>query len=337
MNLSRATTLAPRRDALSWAASRRPTLALLVEREQAIRGFVPEDYLEVVATFAGGRDRTTPGQYRGTWFRGERATPEAAAAAERTGPRPRPIVARVRRRRAEVESVESRDAPAPAAAPLRPDRAAATRQPPLRPRARRRRWPPRSRCTRSRSSSPIRAPTAGTSRATWPPRCRAVVARDRRALRRGSSPPGPASARSARRFVDDAKVTDHHAIIPTAVSAAGVDADAATSARVYDLVCRRLLMAWHDEHVFAVTTVVTRVESGGEPAPWTGIHSSRDDGASRPAMEGRLEGRAPTGGRGRGQDLPPGLAAGQPERVRRTSRPWRGGRGRRGGSPTRRC
>ena len=31
-----------------------PTLALLVELEQAIRGFVPEDYLEVVATFGAG-------------------------------------------------------------------------------------------------------------------------------------------------------------------------------------------------------------------------------------------------------------------------------------------
>ena len=29
-----------------------PTLAMLVERELAIRDFVPEDYLEVEATFA---------------------------------------------------------------------------------------------------------------------------------------------------------------------------------------------------------------------------------------------------------------------------------------------
>ncbi len=32
-----------------------PTLAMVVERELAIRAFVPEDYLEVVATFAPRR------------------------------------------------------------------------------------------------------------------------------------------------------------------------------------------------------------------------------------------------------------------------------------------
>ena len=34
-----------------------PTLAMLVERELAIRAFVPEDYLEVLATFHARRSR----------------------------------------------------------------------------------------------------------------------------------------------------------------------------------------------------------------------------------------------------------------------------------------
>ena len=42
----------------------------------------------------------------------------------------------------------------------------------------------------------------------------------------------------------------------------GPDALAAER-RVYDLVCRRLLMAWHDDHVFSVTTVITRVRGPG--------------------------------------------------------------------------
>ena len=50
MNLSRATTLA-HDETLHVGRVQTPTLALLVEREQAIRSFVPEDYLEVVATF----------------------------------------------------------------------------------------------------------------------------------------------------------------------------------------------------------------------------------------------------------------------------------------------
>ncbi|MCX6886203.1 MAG: DNA topoisomerase III [Verrucomicrobia bacterium] len=40
-----------------------PTLAILVEREQKIRGFKPRDYWEVIATFAADA-----GQYIGKWF-----------------------------------------------------------------------------------------------------------------------------------------------------------------------------------------------------------------------------------------------------------------------------
>ncbi|MCC7498721.1 MAG: RecQ family ATP-dependent DNA helicase, partial [Bryobacterales bacterium] len=50
MNLSRAYSLAYGED-LSVGRVQTPTLAMLVERELSIRSFVPEDYLEVVATF----------------------------------------------------------------------------------------------------------------------------------------------------------------------------------------------------------------------------------------------------------------------------------------------
>ena len=51
MNLSRAATLA-HGELFSVGRVQTPTLALLVEREKAIRAFVPEEYLEVEATFA---------------------------------------------------------------------------------------------------------------------------------------------------------------------------------------------------------------------------------------------------------------------------------------------
>src|SRR5512142_3284277 len=64
MNLSRAYTLAMKDD-LSVGRVQTPTLAMIVERELAIRAFVPEDYFEVVATFTpGGEDK-----YKATWFR----------------------------------------------------------------------------------------------------------------------------------------------------------------------------------------------------------------------------------------------------------------------------
>src|ERR1700677_2457158 len=67
MNLSRAYSLAYGED-LSVGRVQTPTLAMLVERELAVRNFVPEDYLEVVASFhpSGGLKES---RYQGTWFR----------------------------------------------------------------------------------------------------------------------------------------------------------------------------------------------------------------------------------------------------------------------------
>ena len=56
MNLSRAYSLAYDQD-LSVGRVQTPTLAMVAEREKAIRSFVPEDYLEVVATFLPRRAR----------------------------------------------------------------------------------------------------------------------------------------------------------------------------------------------------------------------------------------------------------------------------------------
>src|SRR5262245_38639366 len=69
MNRSRGYTLAYG-DVLSIGRVQTPTLAMLVERELAIRAFVPEPYLEVVATF-GAVDAPASDKgatYRGTWF-----------------------------------------------------------------------------------------------------------------------------------------------------------------------------------------------------------------------------------------------------------------------------
>src|SRR5438445_5635535 len=70
MNLSRAYTLAFGEE-LSVGRVQTPTLAMIVERELAIRNFVPEEYREVLATFspqesAAQKDRPS---YQGTWFR----------------------------------------------------------------------------------------------------------------------------------------------------------------------------------------------------------------------------------------------------------------------------
>src|SRR6185295_19946258 len=132
--------------------------------------------------------------------------------------------------------------------------------------------------------------------------------------------PGTGDRPLGRRFVDDAKVTDHHAIIPTSVAPAGL-ALSQNERRVYNLVCRRLLMAWHDEHVFAVTTVITRIETREADQPLRDRYHSSGTAVQQvgwkvlepptdkpPARAGATEGESV-------QDLPSGLAANQPRRV----------------------
>ena len=72
--------------------------------------------------------------------------------------------------------------------------------------------------------------------------------------------PGTGERPLGRRFVDDAKVTDHHAIIPTGVPrGTRLALLAGRDASIYDLICRRLLSAWHDDHIWSVTTVITAI------------------------------------------------------------------------------
>ncbi|HLL21917.1 MAG TPA: DNA topoisomerase, partial [Kofleriaceae bacterium] len=70
----------------------------------------------------------------------------------------------------------------------------------------------------------------------------------------------------ARRIVDDTKVGDHHAIIPTAKPArlASLDRD---EARIYDLVVRRFLGAFFPDAEFAITEAWIRVGPGTSATP----------------------------------------------------------------------
>jgi hypothetical protein len=108
-----------------------------------------------------------------------------------------------------------------------------------------------------KNSSAILARTAVICRRTWPPRCRRWCKAIRGAYETHLAD-GTGTRSLSRRFVDDANVTDHHAIIPTTTDPTQVSLSS-DERRIYDLVCRRLLMAWHEEHIWAVTTVITNV------------------------------------------------------------------------------
>ena len=76
-------------------------------------------------------------------------------------------------------------------------------------------------------------------------------ARDRARRTERCSRRARASGRSARASSTTRSVSDHHAIIPTGASPANARLSP-DEAKLFDLVCRRLLAAWHDDHVYAV-------------------------------------------------------------------------------------
>ncbi len=273
MNLSRAYTVRYGPDLLSVGRVQTPTLAMLVERERAIASFVPEKYCEVKASFP---------EYAGTWFdpaKKERPTwltPELA----------KTVADRCRGRTGEVVSVKGEDRRQPP--PLLYDLTELQRHC-------NRLWGFTAKKTlevaqtlyeRHKLLSYPRTDSRHLTKAVAPEAARIAAL-----LGTDSSRP------LSRRFVDDAKVGDHHAIIPTGLprhALAGVERDAgarapelaragATSSaaarrstpaspgngpglsrdeeRVYDLVCRRLRMAWCDDLVTRITRVVTKVDA----------------------------------------------------------------------------
>lgn len=104
MNLSRAYTLTYG-DQLSVGRVQTPTLAMVVERELAVRRFVPEDYLEVTATFRPS-DRLQAESYKGTWVR-DVADVQKSGRLAADGVEARQIAARARTGAAAIESVKA--------------------------------------------------------------------------------------------------------------------------------------------------------------------------------------------------------------------------------------
>jgi DNA topoisomerase III len=254
MNLSRAYTLAFN-DKVSVGRVQTPTLAMLVDRELEIRAFVVEDYLEVIATFTPEGDGGK-GKYKGTWFRGEkhqdtRLNADGVEAGE--------IVKRAKSGKARIESLQAETQKM--LPPLLYDLTELQRH------ANRlfgfsaqktldvaqALYEKHKMISYPRTDS--RHLSADVAK-TLP----AIVAAIRNEY---SDKIAPATGQPlGKRYVDDAKVSDHHAILPTTVrkSRSEVSPD---EWKIYDLIARRLLMAWHDDYITAVTTVITAIENPG--------------------------------------------------------------------------
>ena len=260
MNLSRAYALTYGGD-LSVGRVQTPTLAMLVERELAIRSFVPEDYLEVIATFrpSGKPDSAS---YKGTWFRDLNDIQNSMrlpATGPDAGVQAKQIVDRARTGQAAIESLqaEKQRMPPPLLYDLTELQRHANRL--FGFSAQKTLDLAQNLYEQHKLLSYPRTDSRYLSNdvAATLPRIVKVISEPYRE----HLAPGTGERPLSRRFVDDAKIRDHHAIIPTATSPAAANLSP-DERRIYDLVCRRLLAAWHDDHLWSVTTVITAIVNG---------------------------------------------------------------------------
>jgi DNA topoisomerase-3 len=262
-----------------------PTLAMMVKREREIQAFVPEPYWLVHATFAP--------RYHGLWFEGEENK-------LKDGKRAEEIVAKVKGKTGTVESVERKEQSE--RAPLLYDLTSLQRDA-------NRRFGFSARRTLSAAQSLYEGKKAITYPRTnsrylsgdlvsqLKPTAETLVpiadysAGARYVLELDQLPLG--------RVVNDAKVDDHHAIIPTDI-AHDVNAFSPDERRIFDLVARRFLAVFHPPARYARTTVVTEVE--GErfrtrgkvtlEAGWRGVYGVEAE-AEKQDEEANGEGELP--------------------------------------------
>jgi DNA topoisomerase-3 len=249
MNATRAATIRGRAwvgGVVSLGRVQTPTLAMIVKREREIQAFLPEPYRLVHATFQP--------PYQGLWFEGDET--RIFGDLERADR----IVAKVSGQDGTIEKVERKEQSE--RAPLLYDLTSLQRDA-------NRRYGFSARRTLQAAQSLYEAKKA----ITYPRTSSRYLSGDmvpQLKTTAATLQPIPEYRDAAtyvlgleqlplQRVVNDAKVDDHHAIIPTDV---GHDMERLTpdERRVFDLVARRFLAVFHPPARYARTTVITNVE-----------------------------------------------------------------------------
>jgi DNA topoisomerase-3 len=254
MNATRAATIRLRSSfdgAVSLGRVQTPTLALIARREEEIRAFVPEAYWLVDASFEvlGGE----PGRrYAGRFHAGAQPRLKTAAEAEA-------VVAAVRGQAGEITKLEKstkKERP-----PLLYDLTTLQREANNRfgfsarrtLGAAQRLYEEHKALTYPRTNSRfLTGDMAGEIKPTAE-----LVGRQREYARAAAYVTG-LDTLPLGRVVNDAKVTDHHAIIPTRAEHQ-TDKMSDDDRRIYDMVTRRFLAVFHPEAVFENTRLETTV------------------------------------------------------------------------------
>src|SRR5436309_15915278 len=286
MNATRAATIRGRAwvgGVVSLGRVQTPTLAMMVKREREIQAFTPEPYRLVRAKFDP--------RYEGMWFEGDetRIFGDLARAEQ--------IVDKVTGKDGTVEKMERKEQSE--RPPLLYDLTSLQRDANRRFGFSARRtlqaaqslYEDKKAITYPRTSSrylsgdmvPLLKPTAETLEpiGDYAAAARYVLALDRLPLQR---------------VVNDARVDDHHAIIPTDVEHE-VERFSPDERPIFDLVARRFLAVFHPPARYARTTIVTEVEeerfrTRGKitlEAGWRGVYGLEADSEQKQDEEGESE------------------------------------------------
>jgi DNA topoisomerase III len=250
MNATRAASIRLRAafaGAVSLGRVQTPTLALVARREKEIRSFVPEPYWLVEALFAASGER----EYRGRYLGGKRiAEDEAAKIVAETTDKPGEITSLEKKEEREQPQLLydltslQRNANTLYGFSARRTLAAAQKL-----------YEEHKAITYPRTSSRfLTGELIGEIKPTA-----SLVGKNREYATAAAYVTG-LERLPLGRVVNDKKVTDHHAIIPTRsehnLSRMGDD-----ERRVYDLVAKRFLAIFHPDAVYERTRVETTVES----------------------------------------------------------------------------
>jgi len=294
MNATRAFTL-KNGQLLPVGRVQTPTLAILVDRQKEINAFVAKDYWEVQAKFLAENEtpetateisETPPSQYTGMWIspEGEQKILEKEKAEA--------ITAKVQNQQGIVESVETEEKRQPP--PQLFDLTELQRE-----------------CNRKLNLSAQKTLSIAQSLyekhklITYPrtdsrylskdiePKLRTIIASIQEAPYNSFAahlltlPKLPITTR----IVNDAKVTDHHAIIPTG-SKKSLSGLTGEERAVYDRILRNFLAVFYPAYVYDVTTVLTlvmeeRFQSKGKMDKnlgWTALYTHEKQAAPQEAQ-----------------------------------------------------
>jgi DNA topoisomerase-3 len=282
MNATRAATIRLRSSfdgAVSLGRVQTPTLAILTRREEEIRAFVPEPYWLVDAQFAAEGNR----QYEGRFHAGAQPRIQTADEAEA-------VAGAVRGGQGTITKLEKTKRTEKA--PLLYDLTSLQREANTRfGFSARRTLSAAQRCYEEHKALTYPRTSSRYLTSDMVPELKEVAGHVGEApeYAKGAAYVTQLDLLPLSRVVDDEKVGDHHAIIPTNAShkLARMNDD---DRRIYDMVARRFLAAFHPEAVFENTRIETTVaehifRTRGKVLVvpgWRGVYGEEaDDGSGR--------------------------------------------------------